>query len=847
MTGFSGSPFWAATLMMAVVGLVAAGSLRFLRIRSLRLQAILLTAVLAQGVMLFRLPIHLGFWPAQQANSTDVFDGTDVSTGAIAPLDDSHAMPGPFENRLVEESGQQLDSQQSRFACGEMLASVRVSDALVVLWVSGTAIILLVSLVNYFRLVFHVGRLHPAGSRFQNEWRDVLREFRLSPSKCRLLFARCVGPMVVRTPRSYAMVVPEQYWHSLSTIQRKAVMMHEAEHLVRRDVWRQLAARMVASIHWFNPMGWWAARRLDFNAEFACDNAVARRGDVYSAGFASALVALVSQNQPNPSTQPSPLGCLSMAAPPLTRRVSQLLQPSTSGDSVMKRIVFFMVAALVGLASCFQFHLTAADSEANNGGRSANDGQLRVLADETSQKLQRLMSKMDTTDQHTAQFVTLLDSDGGKMAIGSYLDQLRGNALRDARSDAMAKYVEYRFERTGEGLVLRDDEIADRLRKYSERLGGSIKSLDEASAEIAEAIENDPSDVAMLMKRFLKDPQSSVALLLAEKGSGGDPIAAYINKVLGKVLVERGDGKFQVFDSAREKAQELVRRFELAGGIAKRLRRQLPVFAAELDGDFEPQKEMIRYFHDPVTAEIVALHLSEKSSASAAELVEKIFESLESACDESPTGLRVREGEAMDQINEIFRIVDRAKSASDRVKERLLEIADAMTDDDLSQKLAELARGDAMAMLLAAEIPYADNMAGNQFRAQLDEVLTETSDGGLKIRSDRAEELAEHLKGLLQACRQIRRHGVTVEEILEKMADKKLVADLGENGKYVLLNQIRNHAMSHQVDAVELLQKDLLESDGDSKTRVRSDKRELVERLVQAAKGLNERGGADDF
>lgn len=52
---------------------------------------------------------------------------------------------------------------------------------------------------------------------------------------------------------------------------------HELAHVRRRDALTRLAARLVAAVHWFDPVAWWALRRLDEECELATDALVLAR------------------------------------------------------------------------------------------------------------------------------------------------------------------------------------------------------------------------------------------------------------------------------------------------------------------------------------------------------------------------------------------------------------------------------------------------------------------------------------------------------------------------------------------------------------------------------------------
>ena len=57
-----------------------------------------------------------------------------------------------------------------------------------------------------------------------------------------------------------------------------AVLQHELIHVIRFDWPVRLAARFAATVYWFNPLVWWAKRRLDLEQELACDEEVLSLG-----------------------------------------------------------------------------------------------------------------------------------------------------------------------------------------------------------------------------------------------------------------------------------------------------------------------------------------------------------------------------------------------------------------------------------------------------------------------------------------------------------------------------------------------------------------------------------------
>ena len=110
-------------------------------------------------------------------------------------------------------------------------------------------------------------------------WLDLLDECaaRLGARPVRLLRSADHGvPAAVGIGRA-AILIPASAgdW---TLDRRRAVLLHEMAHVVRRDCLTQWLASLACAVYWFHPMVWWIAARLRVERELACDDRVIAAG-----------------------------------------------------------------------------------------------------------------------------------------------------------------------------------------------------------------------------------------------------------------------------------------------------------------------------------------------------------------------------------------------------------------------------------------------------------------------------------------------------------------------------------------------------------------------------------------
>ena len=130
---------------------------------------------------------------------------------------------------------------------------------------------------------------------------------------------------------------------------RRVVLAHELTHVARRDVLWQMTARAAGVFYWFHPLVHLASRRLRWERELACDDAVLRLGERPSS-YARHLLSFAAA-----LTGRSPLlsAAVAMASRrPIETRIRSVLHPTLSRAPLTLRTgcVLIATAALVLLS-----------------------------------------------------------------------------------------------------------------------------------------------------------------------------------------------------------------------------------------------------------------------------------------------------------------------------------------------------------------------------------------------------------------------------------------------------------------------------------------------------------------
>jgi len=217
-------------------------------------------------------------------------------------------------------------------------------------WAIGAALMLARLGIGLWRMTRAVRRAQPVQDHY---WLAMLGAAR-DQTGCRRR-VRLVTSSEVEIPATVGFLRPvivlpphaEQWvWE-----RRQAVMLHEMVHVARLDWPLRTVARLARAVYWFNPLVWWAVRRLDLEQELACDEEVLAQG-TRASNYACHLLGIARHAAPCPSPAIPALGMARRTH--LEERIMSILNRSNHrrvGLVVLLPAAILMAAIVPALAS----------------------------------------------------------------------------------------------------------------------------------------------------------------------------------------------------------------------------------------------------------------------------------------------------------------------------------------------------------------------------------------------------------------------------------------------------------------------------------------------------------------
>ncbi len=228
----------------------------------------------------------------------------------VAPL--TEPVPGVLPSTATDAATMAAPAPATRH-----IPATDVLQLAAALWLAGT----LLALTRLLTGVWQAQRLH-RHARADDALKALLGT--ACPAHTDVAVSEHIhSPMVVGLLRP-RILVPRPLQQALSADALRDLLLHEAAHVQRRDLWASAAQRAVLAVFWWSPFLRLIGRQLDAAREAACDARAALQagsGRRYAESLLSGVSALVQQREHRNALAVG----MSVNRSGLTARVDQLL------------------------------------------------------------------------------------------------------------------------------------------------------------------------------------------------------------------------------------------------------------------------------------------------------------------------------------------------------------------------------------------------------------------------------------------------------------------------------------------------------------------------------------------
>ena len=164
-----------------------------------------------------------------------------------------------------------------------------LASAAAVIWLLGGCVWLAQVYVRSRRFSRGLNELQPAPRRFQSIAVELSDKLGLFTAPTVYLTSASLPPLLWGRGRRAKIVLPRHLLARLDEAQIKALIAHELAHFARNDFWSRGVEIAAVTLHWWNPIAWWAHRRLRAAEEECCDAIVLRTLPDAARSYARAL------------------------------------------------------------------------------------------------------------------------------------------------------------------------------------------------------------------------------------------------------------------------------------------------------------------------------------------------------------------------------------------------------------------------------------------------------------------------------------------------------------------------------------------------------------------------------
>ncbi|MEE4270725.1 MAG: TonB family protein [Thermoanaerobaculales bacterium] len=158
------------------------------------------------------------------------------------------------------------------------------------LWAAGAMAVVGFAVAQSFQLRQILTSSEPAPATLGRRVADLSRRLGLRRVPPTVVVEDRVPPMLWAFLGSVRLILPTELLARLDDRETDTLLAHELAHLSRRDHWVRHLELAALALFWWNPVAWWATRRVRRAQELCCDQRVAALLPANRRAYADTLV-----------------------------------------------------------------------------------------------------------------------------------------------------------------------------------------------------------------------------------------------------------------------------------------------------------------------------------------------------------------------------------------------------------------------------------------------------------------------------------------------------------------------------------------------------------------------------
>ncbi len=159
-------------------------------------------------------------------------------------------------------------------------------------WFSGVLLLSVLTVISNKQFSAKIGNELITDERLLSDFNNLKLKLKIN-TEIPLIRTRYVQSPALFGLFRPRILLPLGFEQTFNSEQINYILLHELVHFKRKDLWVNWVARLLATIHWFNPLLWYAYFRMKEDQEMACDaRAISRITPEQANDYAYTLIKL---------------------------------------------------------------------------------------------------------------------------------------------------------------------------------------------------------------------------------------------------------------------------------------------------------------------------------------------------------------------------------------------------------------------------------------------------------------------------------------------------------------------------------------------------------------------------